>query len=54
METRKYFEIFYKKNTGILLKNTSGNIKKEELKIKRLVKGNRQTTKKVKDPTTRL
>ena len=35
------FGIFYKKSIGVLLKITLGNIKKEELKIKELVKGDR-------------
>ena len=39
--TRREFRIFYKKGTGVLLKITSGNIKKEKLKIKESVKGNR-------------
>ena len=36
--TRREFKIFYRKGTGVLLKSTSGNIKKEGLKIKELVK----------------
>ena len=39
IETRREFKIFYKKSIGVLLKITSGNIKKEKLKIKKLVKG---------------
>ena len=39
--TRREFKIFYKKGIGVLLKITLGNIKKEGLKIKELVKGNR-------------
>ena len=39
--TRREFKIFYKKSTGVLLKITSGNIKKERLNLKELVKGNR-------------
>ena len=39
--TKKEFKIFYRKNTGVLLKITSGNIKKEKLNLKELVKGNR-------------
>ena len=42
--TRREFKIFYKKSTGVLLKITSGNIKKKELKIKELVKGNGRAT----------
>ena len=40
--TKREFRAFYKKNTRVLLKIISGNIKKEKLKIKELVKGNRQ------------
>ena len=39
--TRREFKIFYKKGIGVLLKIISGNIKKEGLKTKELVKGNR-------------
>ena len=39
--TRKEFKIFYRKGTGVLLKTTSGNIKKEKLNPKKSVKGNR-------------
>ena len=38
--TRREFGTFYKKSIGVLLKITSGNIKKKGLKIKELVKGN--------------
>ena len=41
IETRREFKIFYKKGIGVLLKIISGNIEKEELKIKKLVKGDR-------------
>ena len=41
IRTRREFKIFYKKDIGVLLKITSGNIKKERLKMKELVKGNR-------------
>ena len=44
MKTRREFKIFYKKGIGVLLKITSGNIKKEGLKIKELVKGDRWAT----------
>ena len=44
IKTRREFKIFYKKGIGVLLKITSGNIKKEGLKIKELVKGNEQVT----------
>ena len=37
--TRREFKTFYKKGIGVLLKITLGNIKKEKLKIKELVKG---------------
>ena len=33
--------MFYKKNTGVLLKITLSNIKKEKLKSKELNKGNK-------------
>ena len=39
--TKREFKIFYKKSIGVLLKITSGNIKKEKLNPKKLVKGNR-------------
>ena len=38
--TRREFKIYYKKGTGVLLKITSYNIKKEKLKIKESVKSN--------------
>ena len=41
IKAKREFKIFYKKSIGVLLKITSGNIKKEELKIKELVKGNK-------------
>ena len=41
IKTKREFKIFYKKGTGVLLKTTSGNIKKEKLNLKELVKGNR-------------
>ena len=40
IRTRREFKIFYRKGIGVLSKITSGNIKKEESKIKELVKGN--------------
>ena len=40
IKTRREFGIFYKKSIEVLLKITSGNIKKKELKTKELVKGN--------------
>ena len=42
--TRREFKTFYKKGIGVLLEITSGNIKKERLNPKELVKGNRQVT----------
>ena len=42
--TKREFKTFYKKGIGVLLKITSGNIKKKGLKIKELVKGNKQAT----------
>jgi hypothetical protein len=36
--TKREFKIFYRKGIGVLLKITSGNIKKKKLKIKGLVK----------------
>ena len=39
--TRREFKIFYKKDTGVLLVITSGNIKKEKLNLKELVKSNK-------------
>ena len=39
IRTRREFKIFYKKGIGVLLKITSGNIEKEGLKTKKLVKG---------------
>ena len=41
IRTRREFGIFYKKNIGVLLKTISDNIKKEGLKTKKSVKGNR-------------
>ena len=41
IKTKREFRIFYKKNTGVLLEITSGNIKKERLNPKGLVKGNK-------------
>ena len=41
IRTRREFKIFYKKGIGVLLKITSGNIKKEGLKLKKLAKGNK-------------
>ena len=41
MGTRREFKTFYRKGIGVLLKITSGNIKKKGLKTKELVKGNK-------------
>ena len=41
IKTRREFKTFYKKSIGVLLKIISGNIKKEKLNLKKLVKGNR-------------
>ena len=41
IKTRREFGIFYRKNIGVLLKITSGNIKKEKLNLKELVKSNK-------------
>ena len=38
--TKKEFETFYRKGIGVLSKIILGNIKKEGLKMKELVKGN--------------
>ena len=42
IKTKREFKIFYKKSTGVLSENTSGNIKKERLNLKELVEGNKQ------------
>ena len=39
--TRREFEIFYKKDIGVLSEITLNNIKKERLNLKKLVKGNK-------------
>ena len=41
IKTRREFKIFYKKSTGVLSEIISGNIKKEKLNLKELVKGNK-------------
>ena len=38
--TKREFKIFYRKSIGVLSEITSGNIEKERLKLKKLVKGN--------------
>ena len=40
IKTKREFKIFYKKGTRVLLKIILGNIKKEKLKLKELVKDN--------------
>ena len=44
IKTRREFGTFYRKSIGVLLEIISGNIKKEKLNLKKLVKGNRQVT----------
>ena len=41
IKTRREFKIFYKKGTGVLLEIILDNIKKERLKPKELVKGDK-------------
>ena len=41
IKTKKELKIFYKKNTGVLSKIISGNIKKKGLKLMELAKGNK-------------
>ena len=41
IKTRREFGIFYKKGIGVLPDITLGNIKKEKLNLKELVKGNK-------------
>ena len=41
IKTRREFKTFYRKGIGVLLKITLGNIKKEGLKTKELVKGDK-------------
>ena len=44
IKTRREFGIFYRKGIGVLLEITSGNIKKEKLKLKELIKSNKWAT----------
>ena len=44
IKTKREFRIFYKKGIGVLSEIILGNIKKERLNLKELVKGNRQAT----------
>ena len=41
IKTKREFKTFYKKGIGVLLEITLGNIKKEKLNLKELVKSNR-------------
>ena len=41
IKTRKEFKICYKKGIGVLSQITLGNIKKEKLNLKKLVKSNK-------------
>ena len=41
IKTKREFRTFYRKNIGVLLEIISGNIKKEKLNPKELVKGDR-------------
>ena len=41
IKTKREFNILYKKNIGVLLEITLGNIKKEKLNLKESVKGNK-------------
>ena len=41
IKTKREFGTFYRKGIRVLLEITSGNIKKEKLNLKELVKGNR-------------
>ena len=38
---KREFRIFYRKNTGVLLEIILGNIKKEKLKLKELIKSDK-------------
>ena len=41
IKTKREFKTFYKKGIGVLPEITSGNIKKEKLNLKELVKSNK-------------
>ena len=41
IKIKREFKIFYRKNTGVLLEITLGNIKKEKLNPKESVKNNK-------------
>ena len=47
-------EYYIKKNIGILLEITSGNIKKKKLKLKELNKGNKWELKALEDSTSTI
>ena len=53
-KTRGEPRILYKKGIGVLLKITSGNIKKERLKLKELAKGNKQRSGALEDSTAAI
>ena len=44
IKTKREFRIFCRKSTGVLLEITLGNIKKEKLNLKELVKDNKWAT----------
>ena len=44
IKTKREFKIFYRKGIGVLSEITSGNIKKEKLNLKELVKNDKQAT----------
>ena len=44
IKTRREFKTLYKKSIGVLLEVILGNIKKEKLNLKELVKGNKWAT----------
>ena len=41
IKTKKEFKTFYRKSIGVLLEITLGNIKKEKLNLKELVKSDK-------------
>ena len=41
IKTKREFKIFYRKDIGVLSEITLGNIKKEKLNLKELVKDNK-------------
>ena len=51
IKAKREFKIFYKKGKKVLLKIILGNIKKKKSNLKKLVKGDWQATKVVKDFT---